>query len=114
MITLHCCGEKYIAEEQHVGRKIKCRRCGRVLTIEAVVPVRTTASAVRGRARQAPWPTAVSYTHLISLYVVILAIVSVALWIGRGFNGSARWQAVRTNRGRGDIDVPPGLLPPAQ
>jgi hypothetical protein len=36
----------------------------------------------------------------ISLYVVILAIVSVALWIGRGFNG--------------DIDVPPGLLPPAQ
>jgi len=57
VITLHCCGEKYIAEEQHVGRKIKCRRCGRVLTIEAVVPVRTTASAVRGRARQAPWPT---------------------------------------------------------
>jgi hypothetical protein len=48
----------------------------------------------------------------ISLYAVILAIVSVALWVGRGFKGPARWQAVRTNRGRSDIEVPP-RLPPA-
>ena len=39
LITLHCCGENYHADEQHTGRKIMCRKCGRLLTIEAVVPV---------------------------------------------------------------------------
>ncbi len=34
MITLRCCGEDYHADERHVGRKIMCRKCGRVMTIQ--------------------------------------------------------------------------------
>jgi hypothetical protein len=49
LITLHCCGENYHADEQHAGRKIRCRKCGRVLTIEAVVPVQGIASSRQPR-----------------------------------------------------------------
>jgi hypothetical protein len=69
VITLHCCGEKYHADEQHVGRKVKCRKCGRVLTIEAVVPTQGASSVRRGPfsiaqdlGRQSLWHTATSRT----------------------------------------------------
>jgi hypothetical protein len=35
VITLRCCGEEYHADEQHIGRKIMCRKCGRIMTIHA-------------------------------------------------------------------------------
>ena len=53
MITLQCCDEKYYADEQHIGRNIQCRKCGRVLTIGAAAPVRNTASSPQPR-----WTTA--------------------------------------------------------
>jgi hypothetical protein len=33
VLTLHCCGEDYYADESHIGGHIQCGRCGRVLTI---------------------------------------------------------------------------------
>jgi hypothetical protein len=39
MITLHCCGEDYYADERHIGGHIKCRKCGRFLTIEPKTPL---------------------------------------------------------------------------
>jgi|SRR5436309_8842731 len=44
MITLHCCGEDYYADEMHIGSHIKCRKCGRFLTIEPKTPLSSTAS----------------------------------------------------------------------
>ncbi len=44
MITLHCCGEDYYADEMHIGGHIKCRKCGRFLTIEPKTPLSSTAS----------------------------------------------------------------------
>jgi hypothetical protein len=35
MITIYCqCGEKYLADEQHIGGKLQCRKCQRILSIE--------------------------------------------------------------------------------
>jgi hypothetical protein len=35
MITIQCpCGEIYHAEEQHVGKNIKCSRCGEILSVK--------------------------------------------------------------------------------
>ncbi|MBX6364370.1 MAG: endonuclease/exonuclease/phosphatase family protein [Gemmatimonadetes bacterium] len=50
MLTVRCrCGETYHAEEAHVGRKLRCRRCGRTLVVRpATVPV---GLRLRGRAR---------------------------------------------------------------
>lgn len=50
MLTVRCrCGETYHAEESHVGRKLRCRRCGRTLVVRpATVPV---GLRLRGRAR---------------------------------------------------------------
>jgi hypothetical protein len=39
MVTLHCCGENYYADDQHVGRHIRCTKCGRKLTISATDPI---------------------------------------------------------------------------
>lgn len=34
MITIRCtCGETYHADEQHIGRRIRCHRCGKVLEV---------------------------------------------------------------------------------
>lgn len=34
MITIQCqCGEVYRAEERHIGKNIKCNRCGNILSI---------------------------------------------------------------------------------
>src|ERR1700730_11088858 len=44
MITLHCCGEDYYADEMHIGGHIKCRKCGRFLTIEPKTPLSSTSS----------------------------------------------------------------------
>jgi hypothetical protein len=44
MITLHCCGEDYYADEMHIGGHIKCRKCGRFLTIEPRTPLSSTPS----------------------------------------------------------------------
>lgn len=39
MLTIHCqCGEVFHAEERHIGRVIKCWRCGQVLGIGAMPP----------------------------------------------------------------------------
>lgn len=42
MITLECCGEKYYADEYHIGRTIRCRKCGRTLLIQVMEPAKTT------------------------------------------------------------------------
>jgi hypothetical protein len=44
MITLHCCGEDYYADEMHIGGHIKYRKCGRFLTIESKTPLSSTSS----------------------------------------------------------------------
>jgi hypothetical protein len=44
MITLHCCGEDYYADGMHIGGHIKCRKCGRFLTIEPKTPLSSTSS----------------------------------------------------------------------
>jgi len=45
VITLHCCGQDYYADEVHLGRKIKCVKCGRILLIER--PASTREAKVR-------------------------------------------------------------------
>ena len=52
MITLHCCGEDYYADERHIGGHIKCGKCGRFLTIEPKTPLSSTPS---GRPVAAPY-----------------------------------------------------------
>ena len=42
MITLYHCGEEYYADEGHVGRQIRCRKCGDLLTIGASGPLSPT------------------------------------------------------------------------
>jgi len=44
MITLYHCGEEYYADEGHVGRQIRCRKCGHLLTIGAPGPLSPTPS----------------------------------------------------------------------
>ncbi len=45
MIPIQCaCGETYHADEQHVGRKIQCSKCGKVLMITGRSPLPKTAS----------------------------------------------------------------------
>lgn len=39
MLTIRCqCGEVFHAEERHIGRAIKCRGCGQVLSIGSTTP----------------------------------------------------------------------------
>jgi hypothetical protein len=54
VITLECCGEKHHADEQYIGRRIKCRKCGRVLIIQGIEPVRSATSAKP--VASTPWP----------------------------------------------------------
>ncbi len=55
MITLRCCEENYYAAEMHIGGHIRCRKCGRILTIEPQIPPSTTHSghAVAARSETA-------------------------------------------------------------
>lgn len=42
MLTIRCqCGEVFHAEERHIGRAIKCGRCGQILSIGAQLPTPT-------------------------------------------------------------------------
>lgn len=57
MIHVTCaCGEVYHADESHVGRTIRCWRCGAILTIEASAPLASEAVPP-------PEPTAAPYTQ---------------------------------------------------
>ena len=44
MLKLHCCGDEYYADERHIGRQVKCNRCGRLLTIEMPLPLSATST----------------------------------------------------------------------
>jgi hypothetical protein len=50
MLTLLCeCGETYYSDERNIGRKITCKRCGRVVQIERrQLPVPVKKAAVVG------------------------------------------------------------------
>jgi hypothetical protein len=104
VITLHCCGESYLADEQHVGRKIKCRKCGRVLTIEAVVPTHAAASAAPARANRPSWPTtAPRNTRPVAIAKVALGgigLIAVLVWIYiAGSTGDKTKSAVKSVEG---------------
>lgn len=63
MITVKCtCGETYHAEEQHVGRRIRCQ-CGNVLEI---IKIPDTPDLVRSEERSASRDSSVgsAYSHL--------------------------------------------------
>jgi hypothetical protein len=64
-ITLHCCGESYYADERHVGRRIQCTKCGRILTIEAEPQVLSPPAASQPYStpveKAASWPRNKSY-----------------------------------------------------
>ena len=46
MITVTCnCGETYLADSQHAGHQVKCRKCGQRLTIPAVADSPSPSSA---------------------------------------------------------------------
>ena len=81
LITLHCCGENYNADEQHTGRKIKCRKCGRLLTIEAVLPVQGALPS-----RQPRWTRLTAFRTMrpiVTRRVAVggIAIVGIVAWI---------------------------------
>ena len=39
MLTIRCpCGEEFHAAEEHVGRQLRCRRCGVLLTVNSATP----------------------------------------------------------------------------
>ena len=78
MITLHCCGEDYYADEMHIGSHIKCRKCGRFLTIEPKTPLSSTASGypVAARARRR-----LPLLKLVFGGVLLGALVVLVVWI---------------------------------
>jgi hypothetical protein len=81
LITLHCCGENYHADEHHTGRKIKCRKCGRLLTIEAVVPVQAASPSRKPR-----WPRRTAFRTIrpiVTRRVALsgIAIAGIVAWI---------------------------------
>lgn len=83
MITLHCCGQDYYADEVHIGRKIKCVKCGRLLLIGRPVPapqgkVPETFTAVRPE-----YPNFRSkhrYRYAVSALAVFLLIVGLLFY----------------------------------
>jgi hypothetical protein len=46
MIAIQCpgCGEKYYAEERHLGHHIRCRNCPQILTIKLAAPISTSSA----------------------------------------------------------------------
>lgn len=60
MISLHCCGETYHADDQHVGRKIMCRSCGRIMTIQTG----TEAVSTQAARPSAPFASAPAFATL--------------------------------------------------
>jgi len=91
LITLHCCGENYHADEQHTGRKIMCRKCGRLLTIEAVPAQGASPSRHPRWSRRAAFRTMrPTVTRRVALGSI--AIAGIAAWI---------FISVRTGRIRG-------------
>jgi hypothetical protein len=63
MVTLHCCGEVYYAEERHAGRHIKCSKCGRVLSVVLAPTISSMPAeqppASQPRTKKRPTPNAV-------------------------------------------------------
>jgi len=115
VITLHCCGENYLADEQHVGRKIRCRKCGRVLTIEAVVPMRGAASAAPDRSRPGRRPMNPSRKmRPIAIAKVALggiALIAVLVWmIIAGLTGGKTKTPVKNPDE--PATVAPAIVPP--
>jgi hypothetical protein len=48
MITIYCqCGEKYLADEQHIGGRLQCKKCQRILSIEKSESSSTAQSVVQ-------------------------------------------------------------------
>lgn len=89
MITIYCsqCGEKYLADEQHIGGKFQCKNCHRILTIEKFQSSPTSQSVVQkddqtpasqSRPRTIfPFGTWSSHRIDILLGLVILALLAI-------------------------------------
>lgn len=80
MLTLRCeCGEIYHADERHIGRRIKCKKCDQIIPIEhpdarspspELTPDRTYAPT-----SQESWSKALDHRVLIVAGAIILAIL---------------------------------------
>ncbi len=84
MLTIRCqCGEAFHAEERHIGRTIKCWRCGQILSIGALPPrptdpafVETASSKARvtyGRQSKRRW--GVAFLALTAVVVTVTLAV---------------------------------------
>lgn len=76
MITLHCCGEDYYADEMHIGSHIRCRKCARFLTIEPKTPSASMPP------RKANVRRAWSRLRLLPVKPVFGAVLVIALAVG--------------------------------
>lgn len=90
MITLHCCGQDYYADEVHAGKKIQCLKCGRLLLIER--PGRPPAAS-RGKAQgtstavptESPnLPSRRRHGHALNTLGICLLILLVGILLYRG------------------------------
>jgi hypothetical protein len=80
VITLKHCGEKYFADDTHIGRQIKCKICGQVLTVARVVPTPTVPGIENVRADEGLIKRMQSRRYiLLGLFVAIVAAVGITL-----------------------------------
>lgn len=106
MLTIRCqCGEIFHAEERHIGRAIRCSRCGHVLSIDATPPT----SPKRGSIES--WTSTrlpVATRRLFRRWGIAALVLAVVVTTGTAL------LFTRKQGQQGPITQPPILEPPAE
>ncbi len=86
-LTIRCkCGEQYHASDDSIGRRIQCRRCGRVLAVTGHKPSRPRSAASSPRiiipARRPRWAPQLGrvVTVLSWAYLAVVSMSAIAMW----------------------------------
>jgi hypothetical protein len=96
MLSIQCpCGEQFHAADEHVGRYLKCRRCGKNLLVAR--PITASSQRVEARRAEAPLPqqavSAISsnrHLYAVGATVIGLFLLIVATDLRRGMDGEKK------------------------
>lgn len=92
MIEINCpCGESYHAEDSHRGQRLKCRKCGTILTIERQAQTLTDSPALPDEEpNESPWASIGAWSKItrrrrrltiVACFVAVGCIVALAWWL---------------------------------